>query len=88
MVENKVRKPSDYADYRLPSLGRATDKMFSERICLLTEIDVPPNWRHMGSVGQSVAPRPSRVNNKQASSGYKQLSTMDITAECMEHIKC
>jgi hypothetical protein len=58
---------------------------------VLTETGVTPKWRHTRSIGQSIAGRafgwsgPSRVNNKQAS--YKQLTTMGITAECMEHTK-
>jgi hypothetical protein len=58
----------------------------------MTENGVP-KWRHTRSVGQSVAGRtpgwsgPSCVNNKQASYRYTQLTTIDITAEYMEHPK-
>jgi hypothetical protein len=53
---------------------------------MVTEIGVPPKWRHTRSDGQSIAGRalgwsgPSRVNNK-------QLTAMDIVAEYVEYSK-
>jgi hypothetical protein len=86
----QVRWCTESSDPRADGLSQRYSRIFDPAV---TENGVPPKWRHTRSVGQRVAGRtpgwsgPSCVNNKQASYRYEQLTTMDITAEYMEHPK-